>query len=319
MKNYFLNLWSFIKEMYEEWTADSCFQHAAALSYYTVFSLAPMIVVVIAVAGYFFGREAVTGEMYHQIKGLIGPEGAKGIQTMVESAYRENQGLLPTIIGSATLLFSATVTFTALQDSLNKIWGIQSDSKKGILAVIINRTLSFAMVLTIGFLLMVSLSVDIVLSVLSHYIQRVLGEYSIYLMQAIQFAVSFSIITVLFAMIFKFLPDMKLRWRHVWKGAVLTAALFTLGKYLIGLYLGQSNLGSTYGAAASIVILLLWINYSCWIFFVGAQFIYVYARRRGEKIEASNYAIKINFRKKKEVVVPAESVQTEPQQEVSSR
>jgi membrane protein len=302
MKERLLKIWTFIKDMYAEWQADACFQLAAALSYYSVFSLAPIIVVAISVAGYFFGREAVTGEMYEQIRELIGPDGAKAIQGMVESAYLQERGLFPTVIGLLMLLFSATVAFTALQDALNKIYKVQADPQSGILSMVINRLLSFALVLAIGFLLMVSLTVDIIINVLDDYIQRILVDYSIYLIRAIQIGISFSIITLLFALIFKFLPDVKIRWRHVWKGAILTAGLFTLGKSLIGLYLGQSDLTSTYGAAASIVIILLWVNYSSWILFIGAEYIYVYVKRRGEEIEPSHYAKKIRYGRRESAV-----------------
>ena len=302
MKERLLKIWTFIKEMYAEWQADACFQLAAALSYYSVFSLAPIIVVAVSVAGYFFGRDAVTGEMYEQIRGLIGPDGATAIQKMVESAYLQDRGLFPTVIGLLTLLFSATIAFTALQDALNKIYKVQADPQSGILAMVINRLLSFALVLAIGFLLMVSLTVDIIINVLDDYIQRILVDYSIYLIRAIQIGISFSIITLLFAMIFKFLPDVKIRWQNVWRGAILTAGLFTLGKSLIGLYLGQSDLTSTYGAAASIVIILLWVNYSSWILFIGAEYIYVYAKRRGEEILPSHYAKKIRYGRRESAV-----------------
>jgi membrane protein len=310
MKQQLLKTWTFIKDMYAEWQADACFQLAAALSYYSVFSLAPIIVVAISVAGYFFGRDAVTGEMYEQIRGLIGADGAAAIQGMVESAYLQERGLFPTVIGLLTLLFSATVAFTALQDALNKIYKVQADPQSGIVSMIINRLLSFALVLAIGFLLMVSLTVDIIINVLDDYIQRILVDYSIYFIRAIQIGISFSIITLLFAMIFKFLPDVKIRWRNVWRGAILTAGLFTLGKSLIGLYLGESNLTSTYGAAASIVIILLWVNYSSWILFVGAEYIYVYVKRRGEEIEPSHYAKKIRYGRRESAVKAVDAPDT---------
>jgi membrane protein len=310
MKKQLLKIWTFIKDMYAEWQADACFQLAAALSYYSVFSLAPIIVVAISVAGYFFGRDAVTGEMYEQIRGLIGPDGAAAIQGMVESAYLQERGLFPTVIGLLTLLFSATVAFTALQDALNKIYKVQADPQSGIVSMIINRLLSFALVLAIGFLLMVSLTVDIIINVLDDYIQRILVDYSIYFIRAIQIGISFSIITLLFALIFKFLPDVKIRWRNVWRGAILTAGLFTLGKSLIGLYLGESNLTSTYGAAASIVIILLWVNYSSWILFVGAEYIYVYVKRRGEEIEPSHYAKKIRYGRREGAVKAVDAPDT---------
>jgi len=307
MKKFFVDTWSFIKEMYSEWTADKCFQLAAALSYYTLFSLAPMMVIAISLAGYFFGREAVSGELYDQVRDLIGAEGAKSIQTMVESAYVEQKGLIPTIIGIATLIFSATVTFATLQEALNIIWKVKVDTGSGIIRLVISRILSFTLVLGIGFLLMVSLIIQSLISLLSKYIQRLLGEGSDILFQILELVVSSGIIILLFAILFKFLPDAKIKWRNVWRAAILTTILFSIGKYLIGLYIGQSNFASTYGAAASIVIIIVWINYSSWIFFVGAEYAYVYMKRRGEEIEPSAHAFKIKrfeklIRPKKEAV-----------------
>jgi membrane protein len=183
MKKSFLNTWSFMKEMYSEWTSDNCFQLAAALSYYTLFSLAPMMVIAISLAGYFFGREAVSGELYEQIRELIGADGANAVQTMVENAYIEQQGLIPTIIGVGTLIFSATVTFATLQDSLNIIWKVKANPDSGIMRLVINRLLSFSMVLGIGFLLMISLVIQSLISLLSKYIQRLMGEGSDVLFQ----------------------------------------------------------------------------------------------------------------------------------------
>lgn len=293
MKKFFTDTWSFINEMYSEWTDDKCFQLAAALSYYTLFSLAPMMVIAISLAGYFFGRDAVSGELYEQIRDLIGADGAKAIQTMVESAYVEQKGLIPTIIGIATLIFSATVTFATLQEALNIIWKVKVNTDSGIMRLVINRVLSFTLVLGIGFLLMVSLIIQSLISLLSKYIQRLLGEGSDILFQILELIVSSSIIILLFAIIFKFLPDAKIKWRNVWRASILTTILFSVGKYLIGLYIGQSNFASTYGAAASIVIIIVWINYSSWIFFVGAEYAYVYMKRRGEEIEPSAHAFKI--------------------------
>jgi membrane protein len=307
MKNFFMNTWSFMKEMYDEWTKDNCFQLAAALSYYTLFSLAPMMIIAISLAGYFFGREAVTGELFGQIRGLIGPEGAKAVQTMVESAYIEQKGFIPTIIGVASLIFSATVTFAALQDSLNIIWKVKADTKSGIMKLVINRLLSFSMVLGIGFMLMVSLVVQSLISLLSKYIQRLLGEGSNILFQIVELIVSSGILIVLFAVIFKFLPDVKIKWRNVWRAAILTTVLFSVGKYLIGLYIGQSDFTTTYGAAASIVIIIVWINYSAWIFFVGAEYAYVYMKRKGEEIEASEHAVKIKRIEREEKPVEAKA------------
>lgn len=285
-----------MKEMYAEWAADNCFQLAAALSYYTLFSIAPMLIIVISVAGYFFGEEAINGEIQRQLGSLVGKEGAEAISKMIQSAYIDaGKGLLPTIIGLVTLFLSATLAFTALQDSLNKIWKVQLKPQAGILAVVINRILSFAMVIGIGFLLLVSMVINSLLSALNRYIERLLADYSVYLIKISALFISFAVITVLFAMIFKFLPDVKIRWRNVWIGALLTTFLFSVGRYVISWQIGSSDLTNTYGAAASIVGIILWINYSSLILFAGAEFIYVYVKRKGESIRPDKHATKINY------------------------
>jgi membrane protein len=295
MKEKLVNVWSFLKDLFAEWSADNCFQLAAALSYYTLFSLAPMLIIVISVAGYFFGEDAINGEIQKQLSGLIGAESAAAVGNMIQSAYIDNGSLIPTIIGLGTLFISATLAFTALQDSLNKIWKVTLKPQSGIIAVVINRVLSFAMVIGIGFLLLVSMVIHAVLNKLSEYIDKLLENYSIYLINALEFAISFSVITLLFAMIFKFLPDVKIKWQNVWLGAILTTILFSVGKYLISWQIGNSDLSNTYGAAASIVTIMLWINYSSLILFMGAEFIYVYVRRKGEDITPNRHAEKIRY------------------------
>lgn len=297
-------VWSFLKDVYAEFNADNCFQLAAALSYYTLFSLAPMLIIVIAVAGYFFGEQAINGEIQAQLGGLIGKEGASSISTMVQSAYIDQKGFFPTAIGVGTLFLSATLAFTALQDSLNKIWKVAINPESGIMSVVISRALSFTMLLGIAFLLLVSLIITSLLSALSRYIERLLDDYSIYLIRGLELVISFGVITLLFAMIFKFLPDVKIRWKNVWRGAILTTILFTLGRYLISWQIGSSDLTNTYGAAASIVALILWINYSALILFIGAEFTYVYVRKRGEPVVPVRNAEKIRYGRKEEAIKP---------------
>lgn len=295
MKKRLAHTWTFIKELYAEWQADDCFQRAAALSYYTVFSIAPMFAVIITVASYFLGRDAVTGELYAQIKGFVGTEAAASIQTMVETINQDSNSLLATVVGGAMLLFSASAAFAALQTALNKIYKVKADVETNAWVVVMNRLLSFVMVLVIGFLLVLSLILDVVLNVLAGYMQRISVDYSASMLEVLHTCLSFAIVTVLFALIFKFLPDVKIRWRHVWKGAMLTAALFTLGKSLIGFYLAQSKVTSTYGAAASIILVMLWVNYSACILFIGAEFIDVSLKLNGEEIKAAHFASKIRF------------------------
>ncbi|MES2733657.1 MAG: YihY/virulence factor BrkB family protein [Bacteroidota bacterium] len=295
MKKRLTHIGIFLKELYAEWVADSCFQLAASLSYYTVFSMAPMFAVVITVASYFLGREAVTGELYMQVEGFIGPQAAASIQTMVESINQEKSSWVAKVAGGAMVLFSATAAFAALQNALNKIYKVKVDVETNAWALVLNRIFSFIMVLVIGCLLVVSLLLDVILNVLAGYLQRIFLHYSVYMLKVMHMSLSFALITLLFALIFKFLPDVKIRWRHIWKGAMLTAALFTLGKTLIGFYLAQSQVTTTYGAAASIILVMLWVNYSACILFIGAQFIDVSLKMRGEEIKASHFASKISF------------------------
>jgi membrane protein len=296
MKSKLLNIWSFIKDFFAEWTADNCFQLAAALSYYTLFSIAPMLIIVISVAGYFFGEQAIDGEIQAQLSGLIGADGASAVSTMIKSAYIDGgKGLIPTVIGLGTLFISSTLAFTALQDSLNKIWKVRLKPQSGILAVVINRVLSFAMVVGIGFILMVSLVITALINALSKYIERLLANYSVYLLNIIELVISFGVLTLLFAMIFKYLPDVKIKWRNVWTAAIITTVLFSVGRYAISWQIGNSDLTNTYGAAASVVVIILWINYSSLILFAGAEFIYVYVKRKGETIQPNRHAEKINY------------------------
>lgn len=296
MKNKLLNIWSFIKDFFAEWTADNCFQLAAALSYYTLFSIAPMLVIVISVAGYIYGEQAIDGEIQRQLSGLIGADGASAVSTMIKSAYLDgDKGLIPTLIGFGTLFISSTLAFTALQDSLNKIWKVRLKPQSGIMTVVINRVLSFAMILGIGFILIVSLVISTLLNILSGHIERLLADYSVYLIYVLNLVISFGVLTLLFAMIFKFLPDVKIRWKNVWTASIITAVLFSIGKYAISWQIGSSDLTNTYGAAASIVVIILWINYSSLILFAGAEFIYVYVKRKGETIEPNRNAEKINY------------------------
>jgi membrane protein len=307
MQKGFGRIWSFAKELYAEWKADGCFQLAAALSYYTVFSIAPMVTIMINVTSYFLGEEAVTGELYGQLSGLLGPEGAETIQNMVQNSNRQQKGLLATVIGTATLLVSATGAFAALQDALNKIYEVKVDTDGGVWVVLFNRLLAFGMLLCIGALLAGSLLLEVALSAVRGYLFVVLADYAVYLLAALQRLVSFGISTLLFALLFKFLPDVSIPWRRVWPGALLTAALFTVGRTLLGYYLGQSNLASTYGAAASVVLIMLWVNYSAWILFIGAEYIDVYVKRRGEIIEPAYYAKKFRYGNRREKPLTTES------------
>ncbi|MCC7448121.1 MAG: YihY/virulence factor BrkB family protein [Anaerolineae bacterium] len=272
------------KQTFSEWNEDKAPQLAAALAYYTIFSIAPLLIIVIGIAGLVFGQEAVRGQIVGQIQGMVGQQGAELIQTMIQNASRPAAGVLATIIGFVTLLAGAAGVFSQMKATLNQIWDVPPKQGpggiKGIIASIKQQFISFTMVLGVGFLLLVSLVLSAGLQAAGKFLGDRFGVSS-GIWEIINFVVSFGVITLLFAAIYKVLPDLKIAWRDVWIGAAVTALLFTIGKWLIGLYLGHSSTASSYGAAGSLVILLLWIYYSAQILFLGAEFTQVYARKHG--------------------------------------
>lgn len=276
------SVWELTKDTFSEWSEDKAPQLAAALAYYTMFSLGPLLLIVIAVAGLVFGREAIQGEIVEQVGGLIGKGSAKEIQTMIKSAQTTaSGGIIGTIVGILLLIFGATGVFTQLQDALNTVWDVppkQQDS--GIMGTIKDRFLSFAMILGIGFLLLVSLVLSAGLAAFNRYLNNLVPGFT-YVWLIVNFVVSFGIVTLLFAAMYKVLPDIEVAWSDVWLGAVVTALLFTIGKFLIGLYIGQSGVASAYGAAGSLVVILVWVYYSALILFLGAEFTQVYADKYG--------------------------------------
>jgi membrane protein len=299
---------SILKEAFREWRDDEALQLGAALAYYTIFSLAPLLLVVIGVAGLAFGREAVQGQLDNQIQGLVGAQGADAIQGMVANASRHKDGgIIATTIAFATILFGATGVFTQLQTSLNHIWNVKQKPGQGIKGLLRARAAAFGMLLGIGFLLLVSLVVSAGLAAVDNYATGLLPGAET-LLRGVNFAVSLAVITVLFAMIFRFLPDVKIAWRDVWFGAAVTSLLFTVGKYLIGLYLGNSSVATVYGAAGSLVILLLWTYYSSQILFFGAEVTEVWARRRGSGIVPDKHAVAVDRRSE----LPAQTAEPKP-------
>ncbi len=263
-------------------------QLSAAVSYYTLLSLAPIVLVTISVAGLVFGREAVQGRIVEEMRGLVGEAGAEVIQSVIQNASEPGTGALSLVIGIAMLLVGASTVFVQLQDALNQIWSVEAKPKaNAVWRFVKDRLLSAAMVLGIGFLLLVSLFVSAALSAWSGWIsERGSGDFPA-LMQILNTVVSFGVITLLFAMIFKFLPDVRLAWRDVWFGAMVTSALFSVGKYAIGLYLGRASIGSAYGAAGSVVVLLVWVYYASLILFLGAEITRIRAARKAAPVEAN--------------------------------
>lgn len=283
-------IFELFRQTFKEWQEDKAPRLAAALAYYTVFSLAPLLIIVIAVAGLVFGQEAVEGEIVEQIDGMVGAEGAEVIQTSIQNARSTSKSTLAAAIGVVTLLFGAAGVFGQLHDALNTVWEVTPKPGRGLLGTIEDRFLSMTMVLGIGFLLMVSLVVSAGIGAVDKFARDVLPSVEI-LLQILSFIISYGIITLLFAMMFKILPDVEIRWKDVWVGAVFTALLFNLGKLAIGLYLGNSSTASTYGTAASFVVLLLWIYYSAQIFLFGAEFTQVYTQRYGSRMKPDEDAI----------------------------
>ncbi len=278
-------VWDFLKETFSGWQEDNAARLAAALSFYTAFSLSPLLLLVIALVSLVWDRAAVKSQIAAQIEGLVGEQGAELIAGMIEREAGTGSGIWGTIVGVVTLLLGATGALTQLKAAMNRVWNVSETPLEGLRAVVRSRLLSFAMVLALGFLLLVSLVVNAGLSALGDPLQAVvLGSAT--LVWVLNAVLSLAVMSLLFAMIFKFLPDAEIAWGDVAVGAVVTAILFMVGEFLLGLYLGRSGVTSAYGAAGALVLILLWIYYSAQILFVGAEFTEVYARRYGSRITA---------------------------------
>ncbi|WP_013321833.1 YihY/virulence factor BrkB family protein [Gloeothece verrucosa] len=282
-----------LKETFQEWQDDNASRLAASLAYYTIISLAPLLILVIAIAGAVFGEEAARGEIVYQIKGLVGLEGAKVIETAIENSSKPELRNMASLISIGVLIFGASGVFAELQDALNFIWEIKAKPGQGLVSFIRKRILSFSAILGIGFLLLVSLVISAILAALNTYFNYLFPGLN-FVWQLVNFVVSFAVITLLFAFMFKYLPDAKIGWRDVGMGAILTSLLFSIGKQALGLYLGGGSFGSTYGAAGSLVVILVWVYYSAQILFFGAEFTQVYARKYGSKIIPDKHAIAMN-------------------------
>jgi membrane protein len=279
-------IFNVFKDAAKDFSEDKAPRLGAALAYYTMFSIAPLLLVVIAIAGFVFGKEAAQGQIFAQLHGLIGAKGAEALQGMVASAAKPKTGTLATIVGIVTLLAGASGVFGQLKDALNTIWEVEPKKSSGIFGMVKDRFLSVAMVLGVGFLLLVSLAIDAAISGFAKFAgNRMPGGEAVW--QAIQLVISLGVITVLFAMIFRFLPDIRIAWRDVWLGAAFTSVLFVIGKFALGFYLGRAATTSSYGAAGSLVVLLLWVYYSAQILFFGAEVTQVWARQHGSRKNAA--------------------------------
>ncbi len=297
-------VWTIVRESAIEWISDNTMRLSAALAFYTILSVAPLLVIVIAIAGWVFGTESATRHLESQAQSFVGDAGAEVLKTTIQHAKRPGAGIFASIIGVVTLLFGASGVFGELQGAMNKVWDVKPKPGRGLVAKIRDRFVSFGMVVAIGFLLLVSLVITTVLAALGGYLSSLLPGVPI-LMQIANFFLSFAVVTVLFAMIFKFLPDVQIAWRDVWFGALVTAGLFTLGKYLIGLYLGRASVATPFGAAGSVVAFVVWVYYSGLIVFFGAELTKVTARHMGRQIKPDTNAMRADDPNRDQCAKPA--------------
>ena len=291
MKKNIKTIFNFIIKLGKEFGQDNVTKYSASLAYYTVFSLAPLIVIIVSISGFLFGREAMQGEIYQQLKGLVGNDAALQIQQNIRNIHLSGDTPVATIISIAVLLMGSTAIFGEIQDSLNKIWGLKVKSKGVWWKVILNRVLSFSVVISMGFLLIVSLIINALVTGLRKWLLDNISVTTEIIVSAVDLLLSLSITTMIFAVIFKVLPDARIKWKDVIYGALFTSILFMLGKYGIAYYIGQSDFASLYGAAGSIIIILVWSYYSSVILFLGAEFTKVYASDFGGKIFPNDYSV----------------------------
>lgn len=290
-----------IKRTVSAFMADEGTKLSASLSYYTIFSVAPFLVIIISVAGVVFGKEAVEGKVYGQIKNLIGSDAAVQIQNIIVNVQLKDHGIWGLLIGTLVLIIGATGVFTEIQGSINYIWSIKTKPKKGILKLIMNRLISFSLIVGVGFVLLVSLIINSIMDILYTRLEEIFSNSSVHVLYAVSLLSVFVVITTLFTIIFKVLPDAKIAWKDSMAGAIFTALLFIIGKFLIGLYIGNSNLGATYGTVASIFVILVWIYYTSIILYLGAEFTKIYSRKLGTGIKPSEQAVYIIKTESKEL------------------
>jgi membrane protein len=307
------DIWVITKQSFTDFIDNKVFKLSAALAFYTIFSLPAMLIIIVSVSDIFYGRAAIEGTLYHQIAEFVGTDAALQIQETIRGAALSQSSYFATIVGIITLLFGATSVFSEIQDSINHIWRLKSKPKgTGFVKMLVNRLLSFSLVISLGFLLLVSLLINGLMDMLITRLTVMFPELTVFVVYAVNIIITFGITTLLFAMIFKVLPDARIKWSHVRAGAFTTAILFMLGKFLIGYYLGHSKLSSTYGTAGSVIVMLLWVYYSAMILYFGAVFTHVYAVHTGSRIYPTNYAVWVQ-----EIEVEsAASIQQQPEEKV---
>ena len=285
--------WELLKLTFTEWTNDNAFELSAALAFYTIFSIAPVLLIAVGVASFFLAPETATTRIVDEMQKLVGAQGANAVRQVIESSRGFGKGLWAVSVGIVTLITGATAVFGELQSALNRIWDVEAKPDRGvIMSLIVDRLRSFLIAVCVGFLLLVSLVISAVISGLQHYMNNWLPGVP-WVWQTANVVTSFLVVAALFAMIYKFLPDVVISWKDVWIGAAVTALLFSAGKYLIGIYLGRTATTSAFGAAGSLVVLLFWVYYSALISFLGAEFTQVYARRYGPGIRPKEHAVRV--------------------------
>ena len=286
--------WNVLVKTFSKFSDDDLFTNAAALSYYTIFSLPPMLLVIVVTASQFYNKATVEETLFSQIGQLVGADGARQLSETIKKLNLFEGEWWAIAMGIGALIFTSTTVFVTMQNTLNKIFKVKPKPEGlGILKLIKDRVLSFTMLIGVAFILLVSLVIDALLAVFNNYLENWIGVFSTSLMVIISMIVPLVIITVMFAAIFKFLPDAEMKWKDTWFGAIITALLFSVGKYGISFYIGQSNIAGLYDAAGSIMIIMVWVFYASLIFMLGAVFTFVYTKMMGEKIEASEFAVKV--------------------------
>ena len=282
-------IWEVLKKCGKGFSEDKVPKLSASLAYYTIFSMGPLLIVILYLSGIFFGQEAIEGSMFKQIRGFVGPKAAEQIQEIIKNASISTDSTFAAVIGVVTLLIGATTVFAEIQDSINTIWGLKRKPSAGWKVLIKTRFLAFGVIGSLGFLLLVSLGVSAVVEGISTRLQSRFPDVTIAIFYIINLLITLSVVTLLFAVIFKVLPDAKIKWKDVFAGSIVTAILFMLGKFLISFYISKSNIGSTYGTAGSLIILLVWIYYSSFILYFGAEFTKAWAMKYGHEIHPNHY------------------------------
>ncbi|HTE00514.1 MAG TPA: YihY/virulence factor BrkB family protein [Mucilaginibacter sp.] len=301
-KQFFKQFWKVIVATFGGFINDNGLKLSASLAYYTVFSIAPLLILVISLISFFLGHDAINNSLYPQIKTYVGSQAAVQIQEIIKNLQVSGKTGIALIIGMSILLIGASSIFIEIQDSLNIIWRVKAKPKRGWVKLLQNRFLSFSLIVSLGFLLLVSLILNIAINALSERLAHFLGGVTVVLLSVINLVLTLIVIAVLFGIIFKVLPDVKIKWRDVRTGAIFTAVLFVLGQYLISLYIKYTAQGSAYGAAGSIIVILIWIYYTSAILYIGAEFTQVYAEATGSHIEPADYAVHVQQTEVEQVV-----------------